>query len=121
MQVLRGFVVEPVYADKNSCGYKKANRFVQGFLQLPFLGNDELIDPKKGDVFLGLDLQPEVVVNQKRFLDTIFLIGVKVIFLVYDLIPIKHPGFFPEGAKLIFQRWMDTITNYDRLICIRIN
>ena len=47
-----------------------------------------------------------------------YLKGVSIHFFVYDLIPVNYPNFFPEGAKLIFDNWLKTISNYDQLIAI---
>ena len=113
-----GYLVEPVYANNETLGYRKATKFIEGFMGLHHISADELIDPSKGDIFLGLDLQPKVVVSQKKYLDMIYLKGVSVQFLIYDLIPINHPNFFPDGANLIFSSWLETITNYDQLISI---
>ena len=113
-----GYLVEPVYAKNDTIGYRKATKFVQDFLNLPHISGDELIDPSPGDVFLGLDLQPEVVLSQKKYLDMMYLKGVSLNFVVYDLIPIKHPNFFPDGARSIFNSWLETITNYDQVISI---
>ncbi|OUW01412.1 MAG: hypothetical protein CBD16_05590 [Betaproteobacteria bacterium TMED156] len=113
-----GYIVEPVYATDEGLGYRKANRFMEQFLNIPQIGNDELIDASRGDVFLGLDLQPKVVVLQKNYFDMLFLKGVSVQFVVYDLIPINYPEFFPQGAKVIFEAWLETICNYDKLISI---
>ena len=113
-----GYLIEPVYATNETMGYRRATKFIQRFLDLPHICDDELIDPEKGDIFLGLDLQPKVVVNQKKYLDMMYLKGVSIHFLVYDLIPVNYPEFFPEGAKSAFDKWLGAITNYDQLICI---
>ncbi len=114
----KGYLVEPVYATNESKGYLKATRFVEGFLKLPSICKDEPIDPNCGDIFLGLDLQPKVVTSQKKYLDMMYLKGVSVHFLVYDLIPINFPKFFPDGAQEIFHSWLETVSNYDQLLCI---
>jgi len=113
-----GYLIEPVYANNETLGYRKATKFIECFLGLPHISADELIDPAYGDIFLGLDLQPKVVVSQKKYLDMMYLKGVSIHFLVYDLIPINHPNFFPEGARSTFECWLKTISNYDQLISI---
>ena len=45
--------------------------------------------------------------------------GVKVFFMLYDILPVSTipQNFYPE-AKVIFERWLDTISSGDGAVCI---
>ncbi len=113
-----GYRVEPVYASHDHA-YRYARRFTLGFLNCPELAlADEVIEFRAGDIFLGLDLQPHVVPAQRLFYQQLRNFGVKVQFLVYDLLPILMPKFFSEGASKQHQIWLEVVIESDGAICI---
>ena len=66
-QAPEGFRVEPVYATIEQ-GYRYARHFTFNLLGCPESGlSDEFIEYRTGDVFLGLDVHPPVVVAQQAF------------------------------------------------------
>ncbi len=114
-----GFRVEPVYATANH-GYRYARRFTTRFLGLADVGiEDTLIFAQAGDVFWGLDLQPSVVPLHEAELRSLRLRGVKVVFTVYDLLPILRPEAFELRPAEGYARWLCTLaTVSDGLISI---
>lgn len=110
--------IEPVYATPDQ-GYHYARRFTLRFLDCPDSDlTDEPIEFCAGDLFLGLDFRPEVVLRQKNFYQQLRDYGVKVQFVVYDILPILQPNNFMFGASDWIQRWMQTISLFDSAICI---
>ncbi|MFB8831473.1 hypothetical protein ACE0DR_24635 [Azotobacter sp. CWF10] len=64
----QGYRVEPVYASTDRPGYRYARQFTLRLLQCPDnVLHDEPITYHAGDVFLGLDLQPQVVSAQRGY------------------------------------------------------
>lgn len=115
----RDYQVCPIYADEKTLGYKYAVRFSNHFQGLDFAHIQELhVDAWAGDVFLGLDLQQFVVSFQKSLLDEWHQRGVKIHFVVYDILPLLYPDYFPEWVPSIHQSWMQTVSRYDGLVCI---
>jgi glycosyltransferase involved in cell wall biosynthesis len=114
-----GWAVEPVYANADTPGYRYARRFTSRFLDV-YDGwtDDEPVDAWPGDVFLGLDLQPVIVPAQKETLLKWNRRGVKVHFVIYDLIPVLMPHVFPEMARAMHHRWLETISLFDGALCI---
>lgn len=116
-----GFDVHPVAATPDETGYRYATQFLRRTTGLPDLGmRDELIEYQAGDVFLGVDLQPGVVIPQRPFLHTIRSQGVLVYFVVYDLLPILQPNSYPKEWDLAHMHscWLSVISDFDGLICI---
>jgi glycosyltransferase involved in cell wall biosynthesis len=113
------FRVEPVYATANH-GYRYARRFTARFLGLEDVPLDDApIFAQAGDVFWGLDLQPSVVPQHQTELGTLRLLGVKVVFTVYDLLPILLPETFKLRPAEGYTRWLRTLaTVSDGLISI---
>lgn len=112
------FRVQPVYATVDQ-PYRYARRFTAEFLNAS--GNilaDEPIDYAQGDIFLGLDFQPEIIPTQQAFYQNIRRKGVHVSFVVYDLLSVQMPQRFPVGAKDNFEIWLQVVTEGDSAICI---
>ncbi|MDL9999601.1 glycosyltransferase [Variovorax sp. J22P240] len=115
-----GFEILPIYATAGKQGYFAARGFLAGAAGQEARPDvlDEPIDFYAGDIFLGLDFQPHVIPAQKAVLDSMHRAGVKVIFVVYDLLCIQMPQHFVEGTFRGFEQWLDAIAAYDGALCI---
>jgi glycosyltransferase involved in cell wall biosynthesis len=124
-----GYVIRPIYAEDNKLGYKYANQFTRNFinslaidhkhLDTSVYDHDDLpIDTYSNDIFLGLDLKPILIWFQKNYFESLFLNGVKIFFVVYDLLPIQIPHAFPSTANQIHQDWLKVISRYSGMLCI---
>jgi glycosyltransferase involved in cell wall biosynthesis len=114
-----GWMVMPVYASADTKGYRYARHFISRFLGVnDAWAEDDLVDAYQGDIFLGLDLQPVVVSAQKDCLLGWQRRGVKIFFVVYDLLPILFPQYFWAGAQPLFEQWLKSVSNFDGAICI---
>lgn len=114
-----GYRVEPVYASTDGLGYRYARQFTLRFLQCPEnILDDEPVVFYAGDVFLGLDLQPEIVPAQREVYQAMRRQGVNVQFVVYDLLLLQLPHCFPEGGPRLLRHWLEVIAEADGAICI---
>ncbi|CAG4927241.1 unnamed protein product [Acidocella sp. C78] len=114
-----GWRVEPVYATASAAGYRYARQFTCRFLGIETPGiEDGVVEAWSGDVFFGLDFAPDIVVLQQEHLRAWQNRGVKVWFLVNDLLPIQMPLVFPEGVDQGHARWLRTIGRFDGIVCI---
>lgn len=114
-----GYQVEPVYASADAPGYRYARKFTHRFLDMPDANvEDPPVDVWQEDVFIGLDLQPDVVVTQQSTLLHWKSRGIKVWFVVYDLLPVTHSACFPPGAEGNHSSWLHTISQFDGALCI---
>lgn len=113
------YQIQPVFATQTSKGYLNANSYVK---QLAGIVDDkltnDLIAPRPGDIFLGLDFVAGVVIAQQPYLKWMHGQGVRMYFVVYDLLPIKHPRLFLAGVEAGHRQWLKTITKFDGAICI---
>jgi glycosyltransferase involved in cell wall biosynthesis len=113
-----GFKVEPVYATPDQ-GYRYARRFTLRFLNCPeSVLADDAIEFRAGDLFLRLDLQPQVVSAQQAFYQQLRNHGVQLQFVIYDLLPITLPKAFSDGAWKGHQVWLNVVAESDGAICI---
>jgi glycosyltransferase involved in cell wall biosynthesis len=114
-----GVRVEPVYTSPGPDGFLYARDFTQRFLgsENPILP-DEPIEVGPGDIFLGLDLHTDGITAHERNLRDLRRRGVKIVFVVHDLLPVTHPQWFPKVEEQAFQEWLETITSFDGAICV---
>ncbi|OJV61582.1 MAG: hypothetical protein BGO35_06220 [Burkholderiales bacterium 64-34] len=63
-------------------------------------------------------MQPQVQFFQEDFYQQLRDSGVDVRFVLYDLLPITMPQYFPEGARDNHERWVEVAAKTDGLICI---
>lgn len=113
-----GFRVEPVYATPTQ-SYYYGRRFtaqLMGFEDAWL--RDAPIDYGQGDVFLGLDLQPQIVTAQRAFYQALRFKGVQVKFVVYDLLCVLLPQYFGLNAAEEFGKWLDVVSENDGAFCI---
>ncbi len=114
-----GFYVEPVYATADESGYRYARQFTLRFMDCPnHLLIDEYIEIGHQDIFLGLDLTGSVVVHQAEFYRYARRRGVQVYFVIYDLLPVLHPDFFPKGSAEGHADWLNIVAQADGALCI---
>lgn len=113
-----GYQVLPVYATPDALGYRYAHNFLNHqFLDLPIIKDveDTIVDVWQGDMFVGLDLQH---VAQYEVLQDWRNRGVNIWFVVYDLLPVLLPQYFPPEAKICHQKWLKLISEFDGVACI---
>jgi FkbM family methyltransferase len=115
-----GWSVEPVYATSDAPGYRYARRFAIRFMGIrKDWAQDAPMDAWAGDVFVGLDLAPHLVPQQEPFLADLRRRGVALQFVVYDLLPVLRPDWFPDDLPSLFSPWLRTIARVaDGLVCI---
>ena len=106
-----GFRVEPVYSDGKHFYY--ARRFVLGVLDTQQICLDDgLMEVQHGDIFIGLDLSPEIIPASRSVLNEFRLSGVEIFFVVYDLFPLLRPDWCDVGVAFTYSEWMKRNNHY---------
>lgn len=113
------FCVEPVYAT-DKAGYRYARKFARSFLgRVQNNDIDDHIEYDIDDIFLGLDLlHPSIASFNKNFYQTMRNHGVKVYFVVYDILPILLPHFANKGVTAGHNEWLQVVGQSDGVMCI---
>lgn len=114
-----GYRVEPVYASATH-SYRYARSFTMRFLECPSIDiQDDPIEYKAGDIFLGLELDHYGVKAQACYLESLRNAGVKIFFVVYDIISIQMPDVFPPGTDDLHNKWLSCVCCVsDGVLCI---
>ena len=89
--------------------YTKA---LKGFLSCD---DDSLVQFSYGDVYFCLYLTMDTIYN-KRHLTTMQKNGVKIYFMLYDLVPLHFPAFYSRGFVRKFRKYVNNMLIYTGII-----
>lgn len=118
-----GYRVEPVYLSKDDgvWNYRCARNYTLDLLGCEINGLvNKYIEAENGDIILGLDVAGDALINaeQNGLFDCFRNNGVRVFFMVHDLLPIQMPEVFPPGTSDSFSKWLRVISSFDGAICV---
>ncbi len=127
-----GYIIKPVYADNEKLGYFYAEKFLASFASTSEKSNqetaeDEPIDLASGDIFLGLDMAPDIQRFQAKTYMEYRALGIEVYFVVYDLLTTLHPEWFVLDENIQkevaenFSKWLDVVTDANGTLSISQN
>jgi glycosyltransferase involved in cell wall biosynthesis len=117
-----GYKLQLVYAT-DRYGYKAAQAFTARWLgqqatpQADGAG-DDWINPRQGDVFLGLDLNFNIDDAHQTYFADLRHRGVGVYFVVYDLLPVLFKETFVPELVRRYAFWLSVVAQQDGVICI---
>ena len=88
--------------------------------EITFERTNEIVEFIKSDVFLGLDLNYGVTLSHANYFSTLQRRGVKLVALVYDLLPIQFPRYFPQEVEKLnlHERYLKVLSTFDLAIAI---
>ena len=81
--------------------------------------SDPHIRARKGDIFVGLDLTAHLFPQVETLLAQWRMAGMRVCYVVYDIIPLTYPNLAFPGTPQAFDGWLRSLRRQaDRVICI---
>lgn len=111
------FEIRPIYFDGTR--YRYANRYAAQILKQDHVGNDDAIDVHQDDVYLSLDLTMRMTEQLHPVLAALASRGMRLYFIVYDILLVRNPQWWVEGAEQDFKRWLNSIAELGTgLACI---
>jgi glycosyltransferase involved in cell wall biosynthesis len=111
------FCIVPVYFDVSHNSFFTAEALMSNLLDWgQQIFEPQEVRPFKGDVFLGLDLAFSDIAY--GCLSRWQRSGVQVYFVVYDILPMTHPRFFPQFAVDKFRGWVEMTAQFDGVLAI---
>jgi glycosyltransferase involved in cell wall biosynthesis len=109
------FTVLPVYYDGDG-RYRHANRFLRTFAGRPS-APDELVDFGAGDVYLGLDFNVTTTPMSEELFRALARRGVRLCFVVYDMLPLLRPDWWPPEMSPKYERWLRSLVSVAEDVC----
>ena len=100
-----GCRVLPIYLDQEGA-YRYAHRFMlQSLSQAQETLDDNLVVTQPGDIYFGVDLHTTNTVRFASIYEAWRRQGVRIINVLYDLLPIRSPQWFPAMVEPDFTAW----------------
>lgn len=105
--------IEPVYFDeKGNLCYARTLLFGNKSTK------DSLLEFRNEDILFFLDLNLNISLIKSK-IEKLKNHKIKLYFLVYDILPLQHPEWFPDEISEPFEKWFQFILNEaDGMICI---
>jgi glycosyltransferase involved in cell wall biosynthesis len=72
----------------------------------------------EGDVYFDTDLNYRFAIENEFFFKTLLEHRIKSFFMVYDILPLTMPSFFPTGIPQLHKQWLEIACRNGFLICI---
>jgi len=112
----QGYRIAPVRLEGGR--YYHAHRFMTRFLGLSSSALDDAPTlMREGDIFLGLDLYVGHIAQNAPLFHSMRERGVKIHFVVYDILPLRFPHFFPPETYPQFLNWFGVISEVSTTLC----
>jgi glycosyltransferase involved in cell wall biosynthesis len=115
-----GLRTEPVRLAASG-GYVHARAFLSHMLGMDpaDVGEDTPVLAGPGDRLLGLDLLRDRIAEIGPAWRDLRSRGVRISVVVYDLLPLSNPEWFPAGVSARFSTWLDLVLEHaDQALCI---
>lgn len=110
------YIIKAIYLKKidENYYYFYAHEYMKNTLKLDIKEEkDEELQLSKNDIIYISDLATSTIniAKEEKIFDYFKNIGVKIVFLIYDLLPILYPHFFRENQDKIHQQYLEDITS----------
>lgn len=77
---------------------------------------NEMYEPIKGDIFIGLDLNHFLYREHISLLNSLYSEGVRIFPVVYDVLPITHENYFDENIHKIHKLYFESSIKFGNII-----
>ncbi len=109
-----GLDVSAIYFDGQQ--FRHAQEFVQGLAGAPD-GRSGLVDWRPGDIYLSLDLNIRSMPETEPLMRDLARQGVRLCFVVFDLLPLFRPDWWPTGMSARFEVWLRRLLGVADTVC----
>jgi glycosyltransferase involved in cell wall biosynthesis len=83
----------------------------------PYDQVDEIVDFSPGDVYLSLDFNLSSTPQAEDYLRQLSRRGVRLCFVLYDMLPMLRPDWWPAGMRLRFEVWLRCLSEIADTVC----
>jgi glycosyltransferase involved in cell wall biosynthesis len=117
LSIPNGVRVKPIYFDGGI--YRYANNFTANITGTQIELDDLPIEYYQNDIYLALDLNMHLSAQMHQLHERMHMVGVKLNFIVYDLLLIHRPDWWLAPNPEMFEYWLHNICLVgDSLVCI---
>lgn len=113
-----GYEVCPVYTTMDMMGFVHARSFLLREKNSEDTALDEPVIFRNGDILVNPIPDVREVETHFYALKTLQGMGVKVLFFVHDLIPLRYPTFCPDMFREDFVQWLPLVSRFDGIVAV---
>ena len=108
-----------VYTTPEKKEFYRATKLYNHIKGIPLAADeeDEWIDIQAGDIILFMDLHPALAFAHKQHLQYLMNKGVRVYYIVHDILPLFFPQYFNEDFQKEFEEWIARVVQSNGAIC----
>lgn len=114
--LIEGKKAEFVYTSIGRSGFYKAVMSGENG-KLKFSASNEPALWGCQDSLLALDYAPSIILSQINYIKALSEKGVKIYFILHDLLPALHPEWFASGDSHIQKAWLREVCKTGKIIC----
>jgi glycosyltransferase involved in cell wall biosynthesis len=115
---LTDFDILPVYTRATNDYYVATDVLARYRYTTATRTKNYLIDPKPGDIFLGLDFHDVLMPPRKDVFRKLRLLGIPAYFVIHDLLPQQFKEFFPPAIVENNAQWLRTVAEMSGVIAV---
>lgn len=109
--------VQPIYFKQGV--YRYAHSYCEEKFGVKTGKDDTVVDFFQGDIYLSLDLNMHMSAETRALHQTWRNRGLRVAYIVYDILLAQHPHWWPKGNAELFNTWLRNIGDIaSDLLCI---
>lgn len=109
--------VQPIYFQQGV--YRYAHRYCEEKFRIKTGEDDSIVDFFQGDIYISLDLNMHISAETRESHQTWRARGLRVIYIVYDILLAQHPQWWPADNAELFKTWLSNIGDIaSDLLCI---
>lgn len=105
----KGYILTPIAATRKQSYHYISTDFLQFPKMQHAISNARPVQVHAGDLFLGLDLAAHIIPRHMTELLSWKQQGVRLCFIVYDLLPVFEPAWFNKKTAKNFKQWLRAI------------
>lgn len=111
--------VEVVYTTPEDMEFYRATHLENQILHREevYGQKDAWIDVLPGDIVLFMDLHPRVAITHRCKQEYLINKGVRVYYIVHDILPLFFPAYFQKDFQEEFQEWLKVVVQSSGAIC----
>ena len=114
LTTIQGWNIQPVVATP-----RQSYRAVPWDIPTLDLEKCPVVEPGTGDIFFGLDLSSHIIPRHMSKIMDWKNRGVRVYFVVYDILPLQYSNWFSSKVVRAFRRWVRSLAILaDGVFCI---
>lgn len=113
------FEADIVYTSPDIQDFYRADKLYNQIKGLPDNNLDEetWIDIQAGDILLFMDLHPSVTFSHRNQLEYLMNKGVRVYYIVHDILPLFFPQYFNSDFQHEFEDWIANVVLTNGVVC----